>query len=257
MSQRPLTARLGVGVATVFAVLVNVAAPVNGAKRAEIPLDGRLVYSVSWLGVHCGEMTIESAAVDGKPALVRMLMTMRSSELFDRIYRVRGEIESIYNVRRQRTLRYHETSSEQDETKDDLWIVAPASGRVRRTLNGKEETFRLPAGAVHDPLSLLYRIRSLAAAPGTEFTLTAMTTEGALDVLVRVERWERFDTPAGEATALKVVQQAVGDEAFGRGGGMTLWLAADERRTPYRIEFDLPFGTLVAERAEAAADEAE
>ena len=92
---------LVLGLATVLAVTV----PLHGAEKAAIPLDDRLVYSVSWLGVQCGEMTLESAAVEGKPALVRMLMTIRSSEFFDRIYRVRGEIESLYNVRRRSTLR--------------------------------------------------------------------------------------------------------------------------------------------------------
>ena len=45
-----------------------------------------------------------------------------------------------------------------------------------------------------------------------------------------------------------------GDAEFARGGGMTLWLAADSQRTPQRIEFDLPFGVLVATLAPPESD---
>lgn len=219
-------------------------------RPSGVPIEDRLTYQVSWLGIRCGEMTLESAPVPGKPARVRMLMTVRSSELFDSVYRVRAQIESIYHIRRMSTLRYHEQSSEEESTKDDLWVVAPASGRARRTLNGEQQKFDLPPGGAHDPLAMLYRLRSLAALPGDELTLTAMTTAGSMEVRAVVERWERFETPGGEVTGLKVVQQAVDDEEFGRGGGMTMWLAADPQRTPQRIEFDLPFGTLVAVRTD-------
>ena len=242
---RPL-ASASVGLAAVMGSVALAAPPAESA----IALEDRLTYQVSWLGIHCGEMTLESAPVEGKPALVRMMMTVRSTELFDSVYRVRAEIESIYNIRRQTTLRYHERSSEKDKNKDDLWVVALASGRARRTLNGKEQTFDLPPGGALDPLAMLYRLRSLAVRPGDEFLLTAMTTAGSLETQAVVERWERFGNGAGEVTGLKVVQEAVADEEFGRGGGVTMWLAGDTERTPHRIEFDLPFGKLVAVRYE-------
>ncbi len=237
--------------------------PVAAAKAPRsVPLDDRLVYDISWLGVHCGEMTLESAPVEGSPALVRMLMTVRTSEFFDGIYKVRAEIESIYNIRRGSTRTYHERSSEQGKTKDDLWRVNLRARKAYRTLNGRQQVFDLPEGGGHDPLAMLYRLRALATEPGEELTITVITTQGSVEARASVERWERFETSSGEVTALKVVQQAVGDGEFGRGGGMTMWLGSDRKRTPYRIEFDLPFGSLVAELSEegdaepAAADPA-
>ena len=56
---RPLTGRRTLGRMLCFLVLAT--ANARGAERAEIPLEDRLTYSVSWLGVHCGEMTLESA----------------------------------------------------------------------------------------------------------------------------------------------------------------------------------------------------
>ena len=216
-----------------------------------IPLEDRLVYNVDFLGVHCGEMTLESAPVEGSPALVRMLMTVRTSELFDRIYKVRAELESVYNIRRGSTRSYHERSSEKDKAKDDLWTVNLRSAKAYRTLNGKKQVFDLPPEGGHDPVAMFYRFRALATEPGEEIIVTVITTRGSVEAHARVEGWERFETPAGEVTALKVVQQAVGDDEFARGGGMTMWLADDSERTPYRIEFDMPFGKLVAVLASA------
>ena len=84
-------------------------------------------------------------------------------------------------------------------------------------------------------------------APGDEAEVTVMTTHGAMKGRAVAERWEQFESPLGEVSGLKVVQEPVGDEEFGRGGGMTMWLSEGEDHVPYRIDFDLPFGKLVAE----------
>jgi hypothetical protein len=235
---------LGCGV--MLALWMATGARVEAAASRSVPLDDRLVYDISWLGVQCGEMTLESAPVDGKPALVRMLMTVRTSEIFDRVYKVRAEIESIYNIRQGSTRSYHEQSSEKDKAKDDLWQVNFHARKAHRNLNGRKQVFDLPEGGGHDPLAMLYRLRALATEPGVKLAITVITTHGSVEARALVERWERFETPSGEVTALKVVQQAVGDGEFARGSGMTMWLANDRERTPYRIEFDMPFGTLVA-----------
>jgi hypothetical protein len=252
---------LGLALALALAAAGGTAADPGGSGRepgqrperpyesppGEVPLDGPHRYRVTWLGVHCGDMTLESAAVEGKPSLVRMVMTVASTELFDGIYRVRSRIESIYNVRLASTRRYQEETSEKDRTKEDLWLVDSRAGEARRTRNGKVETYELPPGGAHDPLAMLYRFRALAREAGDVATIPVMTTRGAVEARAVAERWEQYDGSWGEVRALKVVQQPVGDEAFGRGGAVTMWLSSDEERVPYRIEFDLPFGKLVAE----------
>jgi hypothetical protein len=229
----------------VTAPLAAAAAP----RPAPIPLDGPHHYRVTWLGVHCGDMTLESSRVVGRPSLVQMVMTVSSTELFDGIYRVRSRIESVYNVRLASTRRYHERTTEKDRTKDDLWRVDARSGRARRTRDGSVETIDIPHRGVHDPLAMLYRFRALARQAGDVATVTVMTTRGAVEARAVAERWERFAAAAGEVEALKVVQEPVGDEQFGRGGGLTMWLSSDDTRVPYRMELDLAFGKLVAELA--------
>ena len=238
-------------------------APTSPARAdVPIPFDEPLHYRVTWLGVHCADMTLESAPVAGKPMMVEMVMTVSTTELFDGIYKVRSRIESLYNTRLLSTRRYHEQSTEKDRTKEDLWLVDARGGSARRTKNGVLEVFEIPAGGVNDPLAMLYRLRALAREAGDEASVTVMTTRGAVEATAVAERWEQFETMAGDVQALKVVQESVGDDELGRGGGLTMWLSSDERRVPYRIDFDLPFGKLVAElvpepaSGESADDEA-
>lgn len=223
---------------------------------APIPLDQLLTYRVSWLGVHCADMTLESTQVEGKPSLVQMVMTVKTTKLFDGIYKVRSRIESDYNVRLMSTRRYHEKSTEKDRTKEDLWLVDVEERVARRTKNGVLEIYEIPQGGVHDPLAMLYRFRALVRAPGDDVAVAVMTTKGTIEARAVAERWEQFETPAGQISGLKVVQESVGDAEFGRGSRMTMWLSSDERRVPYRIEFDLPFGKLVAELVPDAPAEA-
>lgn len=223
------------------------------SEPAEIPLDDLLTYRITWFGVHCGDMTLESRPVPGKSALVEIEMRVRSTALFDSVYEVRSMVGSLYDRRLGTTRRYHERSSEKGDFKDDLWVVQPVRGRARREKNGEVEIVEVPPQGVLDPLAMLYRIRALAEAPGEELSLTVMTTKGALEAKVSNLGWEQLGSGSASVPALKVVQEAVGDEEFGRGGSMTLWLSADARRVPYRIEFDLPFGSLVATLYDAAA----
>ena len=183
--------------------------------------------------------------------MARLVMTVSTTDLFDGIYKVRSRVESIYNLRRASTRSYHERSTERDEVKDDLWLVDPERRRARRTKNGVSESFDIPAGGVHDPLAMIYRFRALARRVGDEATVTVMTTRGALETTAVAERWEQFETAAGEIQALKVVQRPVEDPEVGRGGSLTMWLSSDAARVPQRIDFDLPFGKLVAELVES------
>ncbi len=228
----------------VLAVVSTAAAEVPSV--AAIPLDEVLTYRVTWLGLHCGDLSLESRAEPSRPALAHLEMRIRSTPWFDAIYRVRSVVTSLYDRRRATTRRYHEISLEKDELKDDLWVVQVERERARRRKNGEVEIVEIPSSGALDPLAMLYRIRALVDAPGEEHPLTVMTSRGALEAIVVAHGWERIERSDGAVPALRVVQQAVGDEEFGRGGAMTMWLSAGDRRVPYRIEFDLPFGELVA-----------
>ena len=222
--------------------------PPTATGQTAIPIDDVMHYGVSYAGIHCGAMTLESfveeTAEDGP--VYHIVMTARTSKFFDAIYKVRTRIESFYSGRRLSSIRYHEHSVEKGKVKDKLYVVDFEQSHVRRTEGDDEMVIPIVSQQVYDPLAFLYRVRRLVDGPGDSVTLTMMTTDGDLDTVAEVKEKARISTPFGKREALKVVPRPVDDMIFSREGTMRVWVSDDERRIPYRVEFELDFGTLVA-----------
>lgn len=226
------------------------------AATAPFPLDEFLSYKVTYLGIHCGAMTLSSYTEnqDGKP-IYRIDLAARTSKFFDGVYRVRVRIESTYSAERASSLSYHHHGEEKGEHKDELWQVDFAASEVLRTRDGKLTTFPLSTDGVVDPLSFVYRMRVLLSGKGERATLAMMTSDGAVETVAEVVEKRTVKTPFGAREVLVIVPRPQQDELFSKKGRMEIWVGADERRLPYRVVFDLPFGKLVA-RLEAIDDRA-
>jgi hypothetical protein len=255
---RRLAAWLLVGAVAVVAVAGSPAAdePPAAAAPPPFPLDEFLSYNVSYLGIHCGAMTLSSFTEnqDGTP-IYRIDLAARSSKFFDGVYRVRVRIESTYSAERSSSLSYHQYGEEKGEHKDELWQVDFSASEVHRTRNGKLTIISLSTDGVVDPLSFVYRMRVLLSGAGERATLAMMTSGGAVETVAEVVEKRTIKTPFGAREVLVVVPRPRQEELFSRKGKMEIWVGADERRLPYRIVFDLPFGKLIA-RLEAVADRA-
>jgi hypothetical protein len=230
--------------------------PPAAAVPPPFPLDEFLGYNISYLGVHCGAMTLSSYAGSGDEASIYHIeLAARTSKFFDGVYRVRVRIESTYSAERASSLAYHHRGEEKGERKDELWQVDFATSEVRRTRNGKLATFPLSTERVIDPLGFVYRMRVLLSEVGERASLAMMTSGGAVETMAEVVEKRVVKTPFGAREVMVVVPRPQDNELFSRKGTMEIWVGADERRLPYRVVFDLPFGKLVA-RLETAGDRA-
>jgi hypothetical protein len=211
------------------------------------PVDELLSYKVSWMGLRCGTMTLESFAEPGDDGTTyRIVMTARSSKFFDGVYRVRSRIDSWFSGADMSSIRYHYVSEEKKKSQDDLYEFDLDAGQIRRTKNGEHSEFAIEGDHVHDPLAYLYRLRLLAGESGDQMSLVLATTKGALDTTATVVERKRIKTRFGRQEALRVVPEPKDGMLFSKSGRMAVWVGADERALPYRVIFDLSFGKLVA-----------
>lgn len=211
------------------------------------PFGERLHYAVRWMGIGCGSMTLESfAEPNGADTEYVIVMHASSSSFFDAIYRVRTRIESRFSALRASSVRYHSVSDEKRRVKEELYEFDLAAGEVRRTKDGELQRFDLDFERVHDPLAYLYRLRVLASEPGDAASLVLATSKGPLPTTARVTELDEVRTAFGRHPAVKVVPEPEDGMLFRKSGQMAVWVGRDERRTPYRVEFDLSFGKLVA-----------
>ncbi len=220
-----------------------------------IPLDDVMFFKVSFAGIHCGAMTLESSVeqTDDGP-VYHIVMTARTSKFFDGIYRVRSRIESVFSGARMSSVTYHETSEEKKKTKDSLWVVDFDNHRVVRTEGDERQEIPINSLHVYDPLAFIYRTRLLVNEPGDAVTLTMVTSDGDVDTVAEVVERKAISTPFGKREALRVVPRPKDEMLFSNKGSMSIWVSTDEARTPYRIEFDLAFGKLVAKLKDSEGD---
>lgn len=211
------------------------------------PVGERLYYSVRWLGMKCGSMTLESQAqAVGEDTHFVIVMTARSSRFFDGIYRVRSRIESRYSARHASSVSYHSVSEEKKSRKEERYEFDVEGGRLVRVKNGNREVLELGADHVHDPLSFVFKLRRLDGPVGEEVSLVLATSKGPLETLARIEERTLLNLEGGRRPVLRIVPEPKDGMLFSRSGRMELWVGTDEQRTLYRIDFDLSFGKLTA-----------
>ncbi len=236
-----------VGMAAVLWAGGVAVAAVPDPAAPPVPVNERLSYKVSWMGIHCGRMTLTSFTEgEGAAVTYHIVMTARTSKFFDGVYRVRSRIESTFSPRAMATVRYHDLSREKKRVTDDLYEFDLEAGQVERTRNGERETFPIERDRVHDPLAFIYRLRRLVEEPGKDVNLVLATSHGALETVAHVDRRKRIKTPLGRREALLVVPQPEDGMLFSKSGRMEIWMGTDDERTPYKVVFDLSFGKLVA-----------
>ena len=212
------------------------------------PLDERLTYAVSWAGIRCGEMEIVTYRTTDAAGMAvdRIIVVMRTSSFFDRIYRVRSRLDSYFDPIRGTSFRYEERSQEKKKRKNEVWILDHGAGEVTRDKNGKVTRIPFEADQVFDPLAFIFDLRGMELEIGSESSRALMTSKGALETVARATRSRTIRTRMGPCTAVAVVPEPQDKIMFSKSGAMVVWLEAAEGHRPCRIEFDLSFGKLVA-----------
>ena len=217
------------------------------ARAGEFSLDGPYAYSVEYLGVTCGLMTLESRLEDyrGKPAY-HVVMTARNSKFFNKIYRVDGRIDSWVDPETMTTIAYESDITEKGERKIRRYEVDRENGVVLADKHGEQGTFPYDGRPALDPLAFVYRGRVLAE-PGVEsFSLNALSDRGVIETVSIVGERKRFSTYDGKRELLRVQPMPADSEMFSRKGEFVYWIDPGPTRTLYRIDFKLGFGKLLA-----------
>jgi hypothetical protein len=140
------------------------------------PTDGPYHYSVEYLGITCGHMTLESRLDEfkGRPAY-HVVMTASNSKFFNKIYRVDGQIDSWIDAETLSTLAYESDITEKGRRKIRSYRIDYEKGVVRAEKHGKVKTVPYEGEPALDPLAYVYRGRVLAGKPGSTFDLNLLT----------------------------------------------------------------------------------
>jgi hypothetical protein len=216
-------------------------------RRRGLPVDGPFKYRVEYLGIKCGEMTLQSRLEEhhGRPAF-HIIMTARNAKFFNKIYRVDGRLESWVDAETLTTVSYLSDVTERGERKITMYRVDDSKGVIHVSENGQSTKVEFEGKAGLDPMAFIYRSRALAGDDGSSFPLTLMTDDGGVETLTDVGPLKTFRTFDGRRELLKLQPRPVDDEMFERKGNFVVWIDPGPQRQLYRLDFKLDFGRLVA-----------
>jgi len=240
-----LTAAAALLIGATVSASVTVAQP----PRPAFAEPERLHYSISWVGIPVGESTLISQGMvdEAGGRVYRFASTAASNHVLRLLYPVRTRIESVVDAERFLPIRYTMQGRQGFQSRSRELHFDQTNHTVQLSMEGETRNFPT-VEAVQDPLSALYYYRMVATMqPGEIIHIPVHDRKRPKEIVVTAGPVESVTTGAGtfQAARLKIKQEEEG--IFLHQGDITVWMSADERRLPVRMEGHVAIGTVAAE----------
>lgn len=212
-------------------------------------LGEKLVYDVSWMGLHVGYGTLEvkeMAEVGGRRAY-HVIAEARTNEVLSALYPVNDSIESWIDAETFHSLEFRKKLSEARYRADEHIVFDPVKkkGFYESYLNGGKKEVEIP-WPVHDLVSAFYWFRLQPARAGdklkTQVSSEEKTYSLELDVLKAENKEFRGRGVLG--TLLVEPKTRLQGVLYSRGKAL-VHFTSDSRRIPVLITLKTPFGPVV------------
>jgi hypothetical protein len=229
-------------------------------KLASVPFGAgeTLVYTVSWLKIEGGEMTLATfreASPDGVP-VHRIRLSAVSNDYVSKFYPVNTRYETWVDARDFTPVRFEKHAREgryaSDEVEEFDLGKRVATWRDDKELRGVgpiPERFQ-------DVISSFFFMRTVPLVPGSETRVDLYSRGKLYRLVVAVLGRERVETELGVFDALKV-QPRMHDSASSEDrnkGKLFLWFSDDARRLPVMARTILPIGSVTARLTRATGE---
>lgn len=211
-----------------------------------------LHFKVSYGIILAGYATIEVHEKDYENRDVFIFKTTaKSRRAFDWVFKVRDWTESYFDKKLGHTLRFvkqlREGSYHVDiDIKYDHENKKAYFYRERMGKKNKSAEIDIPEG-VMDPLSSLFYIRTIDIKPGDEILIPSTDNMKTYDIKVIVHRIETVKVPAGKFKCFVVEPVMADGGVFKKDGKVTVWLTADKKKMPVKMETKVYIGSIEAE----------
>jgi hypothetical protein len=211
-----------------------------------------LVYTIAWLKIEGGEMTLRTAretTSDGVP-VHRMTLIATSNDYVSKFYPVRDLYETWVDARDFQPLRFEKHAREGRYESDEVEEFDLA----RRIGSWREDRTPLPE-RVQDIISSFYYLRAQPLAIGQDVRVDMFSRGKVYKLKAAVLAKEKVETEAGAFDAFKLqpqLRENETDEDRNR-GKLFLWFSDDARRLPVMARTVMPIGSVTARLKKIAA----
>jgi hypothetical protein len=243
------------------AIVLSLASSASGAVTRPGP-EGKLLattysggeylkYDISWMGIiKAGElvMKIECLAPEKDRYLIKVTAT--STGLLALLHPVKDDFEIEVQGRDRLPVRMLMNQKEGHRRNRKLTVYDQKDREVFYTKNKKQpETFTIE-GPVHNEFSSFLIMRALPLRAGNALIVPTFADEKRHEVKVLVENGGSRQSILGRVKTMKVQPQLDFNGLYEKVGNPDIWLTADNKRIPVRIEAKIKIGSLTAELTE-------
>ncbi|MCC6652564.1 MAG: DUF3108 domain-containing protein [Candidatus Eisenbacteria bacterium] len=201
-----------------------------------------LRFSVQYGFIKAGSAWLEVPEVtewNGRP-VYRLVARAESNGFFDKMYKVRNRIESMWDRDSLFSWRYFEDRREGHFRANDTLVFEPSKREVHYN-NGL--SYPVPA-QVQDALSAFYFTRFKPLPLGGSVVFDYHASRKSAPMEVRVLGRQTVKTPAGKFKCVVIEPLLKAGGIFKNKGRLVIWLTDDERRMPVLMKSKVLIGSI-------------
>lgn len=201
-----------------------------------------LRFSVQYGFIHAGSAYLEVPEVmqyEGH-AVWRLVARAESNGFFDKMYKVRNRIESMWDHDSLFSWRYFEDRHEGHYTANDTMLFMPDSGKVHYK-NG--QVYSVPPH-VQDALSAFYYTRFKPLPIGGSVFFDYHASRKSAPMEVKILGRDEVHTPAGKFKCVMIEPLLKAGGIFKNNGRLVIWITDDARRMPVLMRSKVAIGSI-------------
>ena len=203
-----------------------------------------LNFDIYWMGILVGMSQLE-AVPDGKTLTIRS--DTHSGALLSTFYKVKDHVESRVVEGRAATFKIMQREGKYRSNKEVVFDSGNKTVTYIDHLKDLRKEHPMTAPLLWDVISAFYYLRTQPLIVGQTVCLDVFDSNKFLTVEVHVLAKEKVSLSDGRAVdTVKIKPVLKSDGIFQKKGDILIWLTDDTKRTPVRVETEVPVGKVVA-----------
>jgi len=213
----------------------------------------KLTFKIKYGMITAGEATLEinETVYHDSIECYYIKSLAKTNSFFDKIYKVRDKIESIWDKKKLVSYRFEKNLREGSYRQRRIHLYYPEQNLsyylnyARRQKKFKEKKMEIPENT-QDILSAFYWFRNQDLKVGDRFTINVTADGFNYPADVIVHRKEKIKTIFGKIDCFVVEPILEGEAIFKQTAKIYIWLTADEYKIPVKLQSKIIFGSFKA-----------
>lgn len=212
-----------------------------------------LIFKIKYGFVSAGTASLKVGNYSFRDSIscLKISSLTRTNSVFDKIFKVRDNIESIWDKEKKISYRFTKKLREGTYRQKRVHYYYPESNlsvyyKYNLKKNTKTEKKMNILNDTQDILSAFYKIRSMDLVVGKSVFVNVTADGRNYSAEVKIHKIEKVETIFGKINCFVIEPILKGEAIFKQTGKIRIWLTADEYKIPVKLQSKIIFGSFYA-----------